>query len=164
MDSSINMTRNRFLKKAIVVLLIIVVGVPAFAMSDRLANREPLQAVAIEDTLDVFIKVDQEPRFEGGGIEKFRQWAIMRIKFPREAIDKGVEGGVTVQFVVEPDGLVGRLVPRSNTCISTKTGETDQSLINEAMRVVAESPKWEPGRQAGAAVPVLRYIQFEFKQ
>ena len=52
---------------------------------------------------------------------------------------------VTLQFTVETDGRV--------TNVKVLRG-VDASLDKEAVRVVSQSPKWEPGMQDGKRVKV----------
>ncbi|MEI3553619.1 MAG: energy transducer TonB [Alistipes senegalensis] len=53
------------------------------------------------DSLDVL------PKFQNGGLPEFRRWVMETVKFPREALESGVEGRVLASFVVEADGSVG---------------------------------------------------------
>ncbi len=68
-----------------------------------------------------------------------------RLVYPEIAKENGVQGRVTLQFTVEKDGKV--------TNVKVLRG-VDPSLDKEAMRVVASSPKWTPGRQRDRAVKV----------
>ena len=67
---------------------------------------------------------------------------------------EGVQGRVTVGFVVEKDGSV--------TGVEVVTG-ADERLNAEAIRVVAASPKWIPGKIQGKAVRTRIVLPIEFK-
>ena len=69
--------------------------------------------------------------------------------YPKDAEEKGVEGNVFVDFIVAADGSV-----REAAVTDAPGEEVDQSLRNEAIRVVTGMPKWVPGRQRGKAVDV----------
>ncbi len=102
---------------------------------------------------EIFIIVEQMPKFEGGDINKFREWVQDRLTYPEDLKSKGVEGKVFVSFVVDPDGSV------SNTAILRGL---DPVLDKESLDVVNSSPKWEPGLQRGVPVRVRFSITIAF--
>ena len=63
--------------------------------------------------------------------------------YPESAIDNGVQGRVTVGFIVERDGSVASVEIRKSV---------DPALDKEALRVVKSMPRWKPGKQQGKAV------------
>ena len=93
------------------------------------------------------------PSFPGG------QGALMsylssHTKYPVVAQENGVQGRVTVSFVVERDGSITDVhVVRS----------VDPSLDREAARVVSSMPNWQPGKQNGSAVRVKFNVPVQFK-
>ena len=101
----------------------------------------------------VFDVVEEMPSFPGG------QGALMaflssNIKYPVVAQENGVQGRVTVGFVVEKDGSISDVkVMRS----------VDPSLDREAQRVVKAMPKWKPGKQNGSAVRVKYTVPVVFR-
>ncbi len=100
---------------------------------------------ATSDTTQIFLVVEQMPSFDGGDDNKFRAWLAANMQYPKEASDKGMQGRVFVQFVIEKDGSVANAkILRS----------VDPTLDNEALRVVRSSPKWKPGMQNGKNVRV----------
>ncbi len=102
-----------------------------------------------------FIKVDQMPTFQGGDLNKFRTWAMMQLRYPEEAKQKGISGDVIVKFVIDTDGSV-----RAEDVVVLKSA--DKLLSDEAARVIKLSPKWEPGIQKGEAVRVQYIIPLTF--
>lgn len=95
----------------------------------------------------VFLVADKMATFQGGGLDKFRNWVLARLTYPELARDNNIQGTVTVSFVVEKTGAV------SNIQI---LASPDKTLSDEATKVISKSPKWEPARQRD--VPVrLRY-------
>lgn len=109
---------------------------------------------AIEEDGEVFLIVEQMPRFEGGDLNKFRQWVQMRVQYPKELQQAGVEGRVIVSFEVDKDGSV----------VNVQTRRTpDSRLSDRVVKLVKQSPKWEPGKQRGQAVRVSYTIPIEFK-
>ncbi len=70
-------------------------------------------------------------------------WLSKNIKYPSICQEQGIQGRVTVQFVVNRDGsIVDPKVVRS----------PNEDLSAEALRVVKSMPKWKPARQGGKPV------------
>lgn len=118
---------------------------------EEIATPEPPKQEAEQDK--VFDVVEQQPQFPGG-MGALNQWLGSNIKYPAMAAENGIEGRVIVQFVVERDGSVsGVHVVRG----------VDSSLDREATRVVAQMPKWIPGKQNGSAVRVKYTVPVTFR-
>ena len=101
----------------------------------------------------VYDLVDEMPSFPGGpaGLMK---WLSSHVQYPAIAIDICIQGTVIVSFIVEPDGSVSnaKLVRSVDPCI-------DQ----EALRLVGQMPKWNPGKRAGIPVRVRCCLPIKFK-
>ena len=120
------------------------------------ANGEVLKAKEViaqpeppkhEEENKVFEVVEQMPMFPGGNAA-LMSYLGSNIHYPVVAAENGVQGRVSVSFVVEKDGSITDVqVARS----------VDPSLDKEAARVVRSMPKWQPGKQNGSFVRV-RYI------
>lgn len=101
--------------------------------------------VEVEEEELPFFAVEQKPSFQGGDANDFSRWVNARLQYPEIAKENGVDGTVYLQFTIGSDGRMQDVkVLRS----------PDESLAREAVRVVASSPKWEPGRQRDRAVKV----------
>lgn len=92
-----------------------------------------------------FALVEQKPKFNGGDANEFSKWVNSKLQYPEIAKENGVQGRVTLQFTVNPDGSVSN--------VKVLRG-VDESLDKKAVRVVSQSPKWTPGRQRDRAVKV----------
>jgi TonB family protein len=91
----------------------------------------------------IFIIVEVPATFQGGNADSFRNWVVKNLKYPENAIKKGITGKVYVQYAVNSKGeVVDVKVVRS----------ADPLLDEEAVRVVSSSPKWEPAKQKGKIV------------
>ncbi|MBO6064375.1 MAG: energy transducer TonB [Bacteroidales bacterium] len=99
----------------------------------------------VEDDPIPFVTVEQKPTFNGGDANGFAKWVNSRLVYPEIAKDNGIEGRVTLQFTIGKDGRLEDVKVLS---------APDESLAQEAVRVVSSSPKWEPGRQRDRAVKV----------
>ncbi|MFO8023096.1 MAG: TonB family protein [Perlabentimonas sp.] len=95
---------------------------------------------------EVFMVVEEMPTFIGNNKYKdFKEYISKNIEYPEFAAECGIEGRVFVQFIVEPDGSVSN--------VEVVRGVSPE-LDKEALRVVRNSPKWEPGKQRGVPVRV----------
>ncbi|WP_118973960.1 TonB family protein [Taibaiella koreensis] len=76
------------------------------------------------------------------------------IRYPQEASKQNLQGRVILQFVVDRDGSVNNVVLQRD--IGGGCGE-------EAVRVVKNMPKWQPGRQAGQPVRTYYTLPVSFR-
>ena len=101
----------------------------------------------------VFEDLDNMPEFPGGG-KAMMEWLSQNIQYPKEAVDGKIEGRVMISFVIEKDGSV------SNAKVFRGI---DESLDNEALRVVNAMPNWKPGMQDGQPARARFTIPVSFK-
>lgn len=76
------------------------------------------------------------------------------LKYPRDCADEGIQGRVTLSFIIDTDGSVVEAEPMRSP---------DDRLTAEAIRIVESMPKWKPGRQGGEAVRVKYVIPITFR-
>eukprot|EP01012_Entosiphon_sulcatum_P032192 TRINITY_DN40963_c0_g1_i1.p1 TRINITY_DN40963_c0_g1~~TRINITY_DN40963_c0_g1_i1.p1 ORF type:complete len:662 (-),score=57.72 TRINITY_DN40963_c0_g1_i1:650-2635(-) len=99
-----------------------------------------------------FVSIEKQPEFPGG-IGKFYKYLGASIKYPKMAQENNIQGKVFLSFVVEKDGsLTDIQITRG------LGGGTDE----EAIRVLKESPKWNPGTANGIPVRVKYNINVNF--
>lgn len=96
--------------------------------------------------------VEKQPEFKGG-MAAFYKYVERELKYPLQARQKGIEGKVEVQFVVEKDGSLSNV-----TAISGIGAGCDR----EAERVVRNVPAFNPGRQRGRPVRVQMVLPILF--
>ena len=106
---------------------------------------EEVQEEVVEEEAIPFQLVEEKPSFNGGDANEFSKWVNSKLQYPEIAKENGVQGRVTLQFTVNPDGTVSN--------VKVLRG-VDSSLDKEAVRVVSMSPKWKPGKQRDRAVKV----------
>ena len=99
-----------------------------------------------------FVIVEQMPQFPGGEREMMR-FIKNNLRYPSTAIEMGISGVVTVNFVVGKDGRITRI-----HVIRGIGGGCDE----EAVRILEKMPPWSPGRQGGIAVMVTYTVPFKF--
>ena len=101
----------------------------------------------------VFDIVEVMPQFPGGQIAML-QYIMENMKYPEQAMKEGIQGRVTVRFIVEKDGSISDVKPVLSV----------HPLLNkEAVRVVKSMPKWTPGKQNGKPVRVRFNLPVMFK-
>jgi TonB family protein len=91
---------------------------------------------------DIFTMVD-ETATPVGGMPKFYEYIATNLTYPASAREKGIEGKVFIEFVVNTDGSVD--------AVGLHRG-IDTACDAQALLVVQSSPKWIPGKNKGVAV------------
>ena len=102
---------------------------------------------------DAFDVVEEKPEFPGGQ-QALMEYLQKNMKYPKEAQEKGTQGRVMVQFVIDKDGSI--VEPEVVRSVSPE-------LDAEALRVVKMMPKWQPGKQEGKVVRVKYNLPVSFK-
>jgi len=108
--------------------------------------------------VEKYFIVEEMPEFEGEfekSQDNFRYWIMNNMKYPEDALKKGISGKVYLQFAVNMQGKVEDVkVVRS----------VHPLLDKEALRVVESSPDWTPGYQNEVPVNVVFTFPVEFSQ
>ena len=86
---------------------------------------QSVQDEEVDEAPVPFFAVEEKPLFNGGDANEFSKWVNSNLKYPSIAQANGVEGRVTLQFTVNPDGSVSN--------VKVLRG-VDSSLDNEAVR------------------------------
>ena len=94
------------------------------------------------DSVVVGGALELAPSFQGR-IEHFSRYLKRYLRYPESARKSGLEGQVIVTFVIERDG--------SLTSVKIVKG-LSPDIDAEAIRLMAEGPKWKPGTQNGNVV------------
>jgi TonB family protein len=128
------------MKRLLLILLFLAVASFAKAQNTDTAKTAP------RDTTQKFVRVEVEPTFPGG-IAKLYAYIVDHEK----AGDNN--GLVRVSFVIEKNGSV------SDIKIEKSLSE---SADKEAIRLVSQMPKWNPGMQGGRPVRVAYSIPIHF--
>ncbi|HRK54135.1 MAG TPA: energy transducer TonB [Cyclobacteriaceae bacterium] len=113
----------------------------------------PIETISKEDTDEIFVIVEDQPEFPGGNAE-FLKFLREHMRYPRQARSMAIEGRVYVQAIVGKDGSLDEV-----QVVKGIGGGCDE----EAVRVVKQSPKWNPGRQRGRNVRTKIIIPIVFK-
>lgn len=99
-------------------------------------------------------KIGTQPEFKGGMAE-FYKYLARNYKYPADALRNRISGKLYVTFVVEKDGSLTDLSFKNDLGYGTQ---------EEAIRVLNECPKWNPGKQHGMPVRVKYNININLAQ
>lgn len=99
-----------------------------------------------------FLPGDKEAQFKGGP-KGWGQYLVRNIKFPERARSLYKTGRVVIYFEVSPEGSLHDLQVYKSV---------ELSLDQEALRLIEQSPKWEPAMQLGKPVRAYRKQPFTF--
>lgn len=115
------------------------------------ASKQPAQggvyAYSDVDTKPTFLNSDDPRTF-------LERWVYAYLKYPRYAVENGIQGRVLVDFVVNEKGEVQD--------VKVSRG-VHAALDEEAVRVVSASPKWRPGRNGGKRVSTAMTVAVDFR-
>ena len=111
-----------------------------------------MDELAQKGTDHVYQVVDEMPQFPGGN-RAMMAYIGQNIKYPAEAVAKGIEGRVLVQFVVNKEGDLQDIKVMKSI---------DSLLDQEAIRVISSMPKWTPGKLKGEAVNIQYVLPIQF--
>lgn len=110
--------------------------------------------ISEEDDNKVFDSVEIDPVFPGGQ-KALLKWVSDHIRYPSVAQENGIQGRVTVQFVVTKTGAIGPA-----KVVQSKYPDLDE----EAIRVCQTLPNFiNPGYMNGRPVNVLFTLPITFK-
>lgn len=106
----------------------------------------------IEEKSEVFSIVEEMPIYNGGEKALF-EYLSKSLKYPDEALEKGIQGTVYISFVINETGEVTSIRP-----IRVIGGGCEE----EAVRVVKKMPNWIPGKQGGKLVSTAYTLPIRF--
>jgi protein TonB len=114
-------------------------------------------SISAEKDIDVaekiFTVVETNPEYPGGNAAMMK-FLYENLHYPAVAQENGIQGRVTLQFVVTSNGEI-----RGTKILKG----VDPSLDKEAIRVIQSMPKWTPGKQDGKPVNVWITLPITFK-
>ena len=106
-----------------------------------------------DDLQKTYSKVEVESEYPGGQ-DAWIQYLIKNVVYPPDAVKKNIQGKVVVQFIVYSDGHIG----------DVKVLESpDQSLSQEAIRIIKKSGLWTPAIDHGKQVNAYKRQPIIFK-
>jgi len=121
-----------------------------------LTSFEVLSQAKVDSTTNssIITIAENSPHFPGG-LAEMNKFLNSRLKYPKAAQRKSIEGRVVVSFVVEKDGSI---LPES-----IKVEKSVHPLLDEeAIRVTKQMPPWIPASQRGRLVRCKAMVPFDF--
>lgn len=107
---------------------------------------------------EIFITVEEMPKFRGGGLPEFRTWVQQNVKYPQIALENGIQGNVVIQFVVGADGKM------TNFKVLQSPDKTLSDATIDVLKKANEMKNgWKPGKQRGKPVKVSFTLPVAFK-
>ncbi|MEP2024780.1 MAG: energy transducer TonB [Reichenbachiella sp.] len=101
----------------------------------------------------IYSLADEQPTYPGG-MSAFFKYIQTNLQYPEAAKAAGVEGRVFVEYVIEKNGSIS-----GTKILKSLNGECDK----EALRLISNSIKWNPGKIDGKAVRVKMALPLNFK-
>lgn len=124
--------------------------VPTGKPGDGTAESEGTGKVTVTAPVTI---ADEWPEYPGG-LEALRKYLQANLRYPAEARAEGIQGRVTIRFVVNSQGQIeGAEVQRG----------LGYGCDKEALRVVNAMKPWKPGKVNGKAVKVYYTLPITFK-
>jgi TonB family protein len=93
------------------------------------------------------------PSFEGGSVEKFREWLAKSTRANKIVIKNKMSGTIVITFIIDRNGEV--------IDVTVQRGINDE-LNAEVVNIIKSSPRWLPGKQQGHPVKVLYRLPLIF--
>lgn len=118
----------------------------------------------VEDVQVAFAVIEQVPIFPGcEGLtkpetkacfeRKVQEHVIKNFNYPQTALDMGIQGRVSVVFIIDNNGITTNVRSRG----------PDRILETEAERIIGSLPQMKPGKQRGKPVKVSYAVPIFFK-
>lgn len=140
-----------YMKKIVPLICITVCTVlPAAAQEGYDYSQNASSSVTTNTTFTV---VEQMPEYPGGQ-DAMIQFIEDNLHYPKQAVKKGVDGSVIVNFIVDKEGHITRAK------VLKGIGELCDA---EALRMVNSMPDWQPGKQQGVPVNVSINLPINFQ-
>jgi TonB family protein len=134
---------------------------PTTPVSVKKALRMTGKLVAVNETSKVemdktgyYTRAEVMPSYRRGK-ESLDDYILGNLEYPQEAIDNNIEGTVNVGFAVDDNGKISAV-----KVIGKKIG---YGLEDEAVRVISEMPKWNPGQVKGKNVKTRVNLLITYK-
>ncbi|MFX0555460.1 energy transducer TonB [Maribacter sp. CXY002] len=133
------------------------------SQEEEIIEVDDVEVEEVEEDVDVpFAVIEDVPVFPGCERESDKRACFnsmmqkhisKNFRYPEIAQEMGVQGRVSVMFVIQKDGSIGNVRMRG----------PDKNLEKEAERIISKLPKMTPGKQRGRAVRVPFSIPITFK-
>jgi TonB family protein len=97
-------------------------------------NRHKVKHPSADSSFIIYTRADKAPEYYRNGDEGLAEFILSEIRYPKVAIERGIEGTVITEFVVETNGYI--------TGITVKKG-LNGGCTEEALNLIRQT-KWQP--------------------
>lgn len=135
------------------------------AIAERVVHVVDIKVKEVEEDVEVaFAVIEDVPIYPGcEGLSKneskdcfqrkVQEHVVKNFRYPEAALELGIQGRVSVMFVIDSKGYP----------IGVRSRGPDKILEKEAERIIGLLPKMQPGKQRGRAVKVSYALPIFFK-
>lgn len=102
---------------------------------------------------EIYTIVEEAAEFPGGRTA-MNEYFMKNLRYPQEALDKGIQGKCYVEFIIDTDGKISDAKIKKSIA---------PELDAEALRLVEEMPPFIPARDKGKAVKSRFILPVTFK-
>lgn len=132
--------------KNIIILILAFTSTTSFSQT-KTVETTPSRSESID------VEVAQKDAEFPGGLDAMHTFIRENIKYPQAAIEKGENGNVYVQFIIDANGAISD--------VKILRG-ISASLDAEAIRVVRKMPNWIPAEKNGQKIKVDYNLPIHF--
>ncbi len=122
-------------------------------IQDKKKQETQIRYAPVDTNKLTYKVVEKMPSYVGGDEARVK-FFVENIKYPENAMKKGIQGTVHVTFIIRSDGSV--------TDVKILRG-IGGGCDEEALRIVKMMPKWNPGESKGKPVDVAFNLPVKFK-
>ena len=159
-------------------------------INGKTVKKVVVEGKTVYEDEDPLFDVCEDPAKYPGGQGAMMEFLSRNLRYPKEAVENGIQSRIILQFIVEKDGSLSSFKVLENKATNTNgitlsdmitvtaakiregievtaTPEELQTctklLEDEAIRVVKLMPKWEPAKQRGKQVRMKYVIPVTFR-
>ena len=159
-------------------------------INGKIVKKVVVEGKTVYEDEDPLFDVCEDPAKYPGGQGAMMEFLSRNLRYPKEAVENGIQSRIILQFIVEKDGSLSSFKVLENKATNTNgitlsdmitvtaakiregievtaTPEELQTctklLEDEAIRVVKLMPKWEPAKQRGKQVRMKYVIPVTFR-
>ncbi len=89
--------------------------------------------LSADSSFIIYSKADKSPEYYKNGEEGLADFILSEIEYPKLAIEKSIEGTVTIEFIIETNGYVSNLIIKNGI---------GAGCSEEALRIIKQT-KWQ---------------------
>ena len=114
---------------------------------------EEVELIPVPGEEDLYFVVEDQPEFPGG-TNAYLDYLKNNLVYPDSCRDNNIQGRVIITFIVEKDGSISKpeIIKSVNRLFDA-----------EALRLISNMPKWNPGKHKGEVCRVKYTLPINFR-